>query len=1133
MQVSRSDTCAETNLRPRQHPAPSTRTPGSARMHVSTRALGARDGDLGRAAGQIVEYLESGVTSGPQAIATAPDDDGLDRYYADSSETPGQWVGRGFSAVRPRGAVERETFTRVLLGQDPVTGQQLVGATGSAGRAELAGRRSRATGTTDCLDVDEVADVLNVHPSYVRRLLARSVVEQEYAVLPSARLVGNRDEHGRWWVARTEVQRFAEERRKPSVVVGYDVTFSVPKSVSVLWAALGAPERGEIVAAVDGAVAAGVDYLEEHAAYIRVKGQRVRSDGLVAASYLHGTSRALEPQLHRHVVIANIGAAGDRVQTLDGTQLHLHQRTAAALAGAELRRQLTDRLGVRWGAVRNGKADIVGVPQTVLRSMSTRSAEIGNLVAELGKDTSAARQVAAYQTRAAKQAVPAAELRAGWLAHLEAEGFGPENARACLGVVDGPAPLTPADRTRLAQELGALVTEDAACFDRRDVLRHVADWSGDRLTAHEVSDIADRWLASEDVVRIGRGRSWRPGKDAIQLADGRRIRALTGAPLYTTLEMLELEERARSALLSGVAIGAGAVPAEVVVEVLADYPTIGHDQAELVRAITGSGDRIQMAIGPAGTGKTFALDVAARAWRAAGYRPMGAAVGGTAAEVLGRATGMPSTTVASLLTRLDLADPGDQVLDPTTVVVIDEASTLGNRDLDRLIRHVERAGATVRLVGDPAQHSAVPAGGLWRALVELCPDRTPRLTELRRQRGEHLAAVRSALEEYRAGKVTAALQRLHDDGRVIEADDPQELLDRLVADWYADREQRRGQPDLPASSMVAEHHHERLQLNDRARALLIADGTLAGPALTVEGAQFQAGDEVIARLQDRRLRPAGGGRSSYVRNGTRGVVIGVIGLDSSAPRLLVDFDGRGPVDVPWTYLSAEIRPGVHGGLAHSYALTSYAAQGETYEAARHLATERSSRPGVYVGLSRGMGDARLYVTRSVALDPEAAPEHGLPEPEPIERAHQAVVRRLAAEDIPQVASEIDPDLRDIARLARDVDVRQLLGRADGDQLAARAFELAIGRLAERACIHPPADLLERLGSRPLHGAARERWERAVGAVAAYRSVAPEATPGDLSRRPNDPSIAAFYDRAERALRAVPGTADAAPSLEPA
>jgi len=78
---------------------------------------------------------------------------------------------------------------------------------------------------------------------------------------------------------------------------------------------------------------------------------------------------------------------------------------------------------------------------------------------------------------------------------------------------------------------------------------------------------------------------------------------------------------------------------------------------------------------------------------------------------------------------------------------------------------------------------------------------------------------------------------------------------------------------------------------------------------------------------------------------------------------VVDFERRGPVVIPGAYLAKAIRPGVTGILAHSYALTSHAAQGETYESGRHLATDRSSRGGVYVGLSRGRSDARLYAVR--------------------------------------------------------------------------------------------------------------------------------------------------------------------------
>ncbi|MBW3653264.1 MAG: AAA family ATPase, partial [Actinobacteria bacterium] len=256
-------------------------------------------------------------------------------------------------------------------------------------------------------------------------------------------------------------------------------------------------------------------------------------------------------------------------------------------------------------------------------------------------------------------------------------------------------------------------------------------------------------------------------------------------------------------------------------------------------------------------------------------------------EVLERATGMRSTTVAALLTRLDTAE--GPVLGPRSVVVVDDASTLGNRDFARLSGHVERAAATLRLVGDPAQHSAVAAGGAWRHLIDRHPGDTPALTELRRQKGPEMAEVRMALTDYRQGRIAEALARLDQDERVVEANSPDELLDALVADWYVDRQLRVQDPSAAHSSMVAEHHVERAELNRRARAVLGAVGELDGPELEVAGVTFQQGDEVIARRQDRELRPAGGGRNSYVRNGTRGRVVEV---NQRERVLVVDFEDR-------------------------------------------------------------------------------------------------------------------------------------------------------------------------------------------------------------------------------------------------
>ncbi len=137
----------------------------------------------------------------------------------------------------------------------------------------------------------------------------------------------------------------------------------------------------------------------------------------------------------------------------------------------------------------------------------------------------------------------------------------------------------------------------------------------------------------------------------------------------------------------------------------------------------------------------------------------------------------------------------------------------------------------------------------------------------------------------------------------------------------------------------------------------IADGSLTGPSLDLPGVSFRAGDEVIALQGDRTLRPAGAAYRDHVKIVERGTVVGVrLDKELSKSSLVVNFERRGRVEVGYSHLTHRVRPGVVGRLAHSYALTTYAAQGETYEAGRGLATEQAMRAGVYVALSRGRSE---------------------------------------------------------------------------------------------------------------------------------------------------------------------------------
>ena len=153
-------------------------------------------------------------------------------------------------------------------------------------------------------------------------LVKRFALEAERDPDTKNPLHGTRDENNRWQFSRAELDRFAASRLEKKVVVASDVTVSFEKSISLAWARASTDERRTIEAVLDEGTNAAVAYLEDHAVAVRRGRGAERADGVWAASYRHLTNRNLEPQLHDHVVIANIGAADGRTQALDSRLLH-------------------------------------------------------------------------------------------------------------------------------------------------------------------------------------------------------------------------------------------------------------------------------------------------------------------------------------------------------------------------------------------------------------------------------------------------------------------------------------------------------------------------------------------------------------------------------------------------------------------------------------------------------------------------------------------------------------------------------------------------------------------------------------------------------------------------------------------
>jgi conjugative relaxase-like TrwC/TraI family protein len=173
-----------------------------------------------------------------------------------------------------------------------------------------------------------------------------------------------------------------------SKVAAFDLTFSAPKSVSVLFAVGDPGLAGTLVEAHEAAVDAALGYVEREACRVRRGRGGVRrevGEGLVAAAYRHRMSRAEDPQLHTHVVAANMARGEDgRWTALDGTAIYRHAKAAGFLYQAHLRAAVRERLPwVRWGPVCNGMAEIEQIAPGVLREFSTRRRQIEERQREL------------------------------------------------------------------------------------------------------------------------------------------------------------------------------------------------------------------------------------------------------------------------------------------------------------------------------------------------------------------------------------------------------------------------------------------------------------------------------------------------------------------------------------------------------------------------------------------------------------------------------------------------------------------------------------------------------------------------------------------------------------------------------
>jgi conjugative relaxase-like TrwC/TraI family protein len=698
-------------------------------------------------------------------------------------------------------------------------------------------------------------------------------------------------------------------RRGNARVCAFDLTLSAPKSVSLLWA-LGDPDTAAaVVTAHEVAVDAAVAYVEREAIRSR-RGhdglESLEGDGLIGAAFRHRTSRAGDPQIHTHVVVANTTFCEDGVwRTLDGRHLYAHARTAGFLYQAELRHALSQALGVRWEPVAKGVAEVAGMPHDVLREFSRRRIEIEQAMQTGGDGSIPSARRLAVTTRATKDYdVDPETLAVDWRERAALSGLNATAVQALLTRPPSEHRSVPQAAELSDEDLAKQLTASDATFDRRAVLRTLAEHAPQSATVLTLEARAEEFLAGRHVEAVGV--------------------ALTGIQ-YSTVELLAIEEQLIDNAMARRGEGVGVCDASAV----AVGRSLSSQQAAMVTKLTTDGAGISVVVGAAGSGKTHALGIAREAWEQSGHTVMGCALSARAAQELQIGSGISSSTLHLLLAALDR--PASRGLSRGTVIVVDEAAMVGTVQLARLLDHAARDRAKVVLVGDHHQLPAIEAGGAFAALAVRLG--ASHLTDNQRQTDpvEH-----DALTELRSGSVGRALELLDTLGHVEYFEYGARAHARIVRDW------------LPAALagddaiVLATTRSDVAALNHMARDALIARGRVAPTGFTVDGRTFAIGDRVMTLHNDRPRR---------LVNGERGVITATTDHD-----VTVRLDGHEqPTTIPSWYLEAD-------GLDHAYAMTIHKAQGLTCARTYVLGDEHLNREAAYTALSRGRHENRLYTT---------------------------------------------------------------------------------------------------------------------------------------------------------------------------
>jgi conjugative relaxase-like TrwC/TraI family protein len=1010
---------------------------------IARRAAGTAGGEVGEdervmtvhklSAGDGYAYYTSEVASADELRAGNRE---LGDYYTVEGMPPGQWVGHSEQLLGVSGEVT-EAHMKALFGEGLHPETARIIADGGTTEDVKLGQKYHQYGAANT----EMTRRIDEEVARFRRTsgLAWSGPENADKVLPKeamhdirSRVGGElfRESHGRNARSNEELARYVTAQTTPpkQTVAGYDLVFSPAKSVSLLWALGGDEARKAVETAHNEAIQETITFLEENALYTRRGKNGVRQidvkEGLVATQFRHYDSRSGDAQLHDHVVIANkVQGVDGKWSSIDGRTLYKMNVAASETYNAKVIEKVCVSLGVSTVARSTGGAEpvyeVAGIDLDSIHRASSRRTNIAGAINRLeagftdkhgyapsDKQKIALAQQATLETRPEKKSARrlsdlVEEWRHDYSTGLDG-GMGMPVGPALLEHVRAAGPRTP-DGTQAIPGVADLNVHEHARQIVHELSTKRASWGRNHVIAQTRRHLKEAFpgqvIADATVDKVTRAVT---GTHSLQVtpeaitprlreflrADGSSQFQQADSALFTSHQVLNAEHRVLAAGQKTVIPAVSMERFDAVVarhtEALARSggPALSTGQVDLARAFATDEKLLTIGIGPAGTGKTTSLSLAAAAVGESGGRVIGLAPTAAAAAVMSRDLGTEATTIDAFLAthrnqqqnqqtqQSNGADIRSSFSNPAfmsvsnlragDVIVVDEAGMVTTPKLAHVVAVAARNGAVVRAIGDDRQLGAIGSGGALRLLNNEVG--AARLEEVHRFRTQGESEASLALREPPAVGADTPFHWYLENKRVTAGTTEAMTQDALAA-WMADTQAGK------TSLLIATDNQAVTDLNARAQAARIAIGDLTDgvdpitettPSVVLrDGLRAYAGDTVVTRKNDRTLQVNQG--KDFVKNNDVWTVEKVTtdpatdtAAGSDGQRVALRHTGhRGRITVDAGYLHD------HGQLG--YAATVHRAQGATVDTAHAVVDERTDRAGAYVAATRGRETNRLYV----------------------------------------------------------------------------------------------------------------------------------------------------------------------------